>query len=282
MDDFWKFWEKGEKADIPTRTKLFREIVINPHKEIFLGFTGEISDEDFAPYFKAMPKFVPKLRKITDKLDKDLPAQLAKFKETFPDMSWNGTVVFMPNFGQTDSGGGAINGKGYQIFGVDTIAFEYGENADLSVLFSHELFHLYFGQFHPELGKNREKGEIPLYLLIWNEGLATYASQKLNPKATVDQLFLTNPTAKESAPILPKLAKKVLGNFDSGEKEIWQPFLAAQKISDEIPPRSGYYVGYKIAEELGKKMSLQKLAELTGKDLQKKMKQVLAKLAKSN
>lgn len=147
MDDFWKFWEQGETADLSTRTRLFREIVINPHKEIFAGFTGNLTDEDFASYIKAMPKFIPKLRKITQKLDGELPAQIARFKETFPDMNWNGTVVFMPNFGQTDSGGGSINDKSYQIFGVDTIAFDYGEDADLAVLFSHELFHLYFGQF---------------------------------------------------------------------------------------------------------------------------------------
>lgn len=35
MDDFWKYWEKAEKTDIPTRTKIFREMVINPHKEIY-------------------------------------------------------------------------------------------------------------------------------------------------------------------------------------------------------------------------------------------------------
>lgn len=282
MDDFWKFWDKGETADIPTRTRLFRELVILPHKEIFAGFTGEHSDEELAPYIKAMPRFVPKLRKVAARLDKEVPRQIAGFKRAFPDMNWHGTVVFMPNFGQTDSGGGMIGGKAYQFFGIDTIAFDYGENADLSVLFSHELFHLYNGQFNSQLnGKNREKGETPLYALVWNEGLATYASHRLNPQSSLDGVFLQNQTEKRSAPLLPKLAKIILENFDRGEPAVWRPFMAAEGDNKEIPPRSGYYVGYRIAEELGKKMSLRQLARLHGEELQKKMKNILKNLEKS-
>ncbi|MBX7174908.1 MAG: hypothetical protein K1X72_28285 [Pyrinomonadaceae bacterium] len=278
MDDFWKYWEKGEKADIPTRTKLFREMVINPHKEIYEGFVN-IDDEDLAGYVKDVVPLIPRMRKITQKLDKELPEAVANFKKTFPKFSWGGTAVFMPNYGTTDSGGGTINGKHYQIFGVDTIAIQYGENANLAVLFSHELFHLYHGQFHSEFnGKNREKGEIPLYLMVWNEGLATYISQRLNPKASIEEIFLGQKVQTEVAPKLPKLSQSILENFDNGSPQIWKPFLSASKTSNEIPPRSGYYVGYKIAEELGKKMSLQKLSELKGADLQKKMKKILQKL----
>lgn len=279
MDDFWKFWEKGEKADIPTRTKLFREMVINPHKEIYEGFAN-IDDEDLAKYVKDIVPLIPRMRKITQKLDKELPAAVANFKKTFPDFNWAGTVVFMPNFGMTDSGGGSINGKPYQMFGVDTIAAQYGENGNLSVLFSHELFHLYFGKFHPELGKNREKGEIPLYLLVWNEGLATYVSGRFNPNATIEELFLGQKVQTEVAPKMPELAKKIIDNFDNGSPDVWKPFMSASKVNDEIPPRSGYYVGYKIAEELGEKMSLRKMTKLNGENLKKEMKKILIKSAK--
>lgn len=279
MNNFWKYWEQAEKADIPTRTRLFRETVINPHKEIYEGFAN-IGDEDLAGYVKDVVPLIPRLRKITQKLDKELPAAVANFKKTFPDFNWTGTVVFMPNFGMTDSGGGLINGKPHQMFGVDTIAAQYGENGNLSVLFSHELFHLYFGKFHPELGKNREKGEIPLYLLVWNEGLATYLSGRFNPNATIEQLFLGQEVDTEIAPKLPELTKNILDNFDNGSPDVWKPFMSASKVNDEIPPRSGYYVGYKIAVELGKKMSLRKLTQLKGEDLKKEMKKILIKFAK--
>lgn len=280
MDDFWKFWKQAEQVDTPTQVKLFREMVINPHKDIFSGFTGERTDEELIRYVKALPGFVPKMRKITQKLDKELPTQIANFKRAFPDMNWQGTAVFMPNYGQTDSGGGIIGGKHYQLFGVDSIALEYGENADLTVLFSHELFHLYYGQFHSEMnGKNREKGEIPLYWLVWNEGLATYASQRLNPNAGLEQIFLNQQVKTEIAPHLPRLAKKILENFDNGNPDIWRPFMAAEKISDEIPPRSGYYVGYMVARELGRKMSLRRLARYRDKDLRERMKKALKRFA---
>lgn len=278
MDDFWKYWEKAERADIPTRTKLFREMVINPHKEIYEGFVN-IDDEDLAGYVRDIVPAIPRMRKITQKLDKELPEAVANFKKTFSDMNWTGTAVFMPNYGTTDSGGGLINGKHYQMFGVDTIAIQYGENASLAVLFSHELFHIYHAQFHPELtGKKREKGEVPLYMLVWLEGLATYASHSLNPDASLEQIFLGQQKL-QAEPKLPQLARKILDNFDNGSPDVWKPFMS--KGNDEIPTRSGYYVGYKITQELGKKMSLRKLAQLKGESLRKKIKSALTKLTKS-
>lgn len=281
MDDFWKYWELAEKADIPTRTKLFREMVIDRHKEIYEGFTGKPDDKELAGYVKGIEPYVPRMWKINEKLNKELPLALKNFKKTFPDMNWQGTAVFMPNYGSFDSGGGEINGKHYQIFGVDFFAVEKGENADLTVLFSHEFFHLYHGQFHPELkNKLREKGEVPLFMLVWLEGLATYASQRLNPDVPLEEIFLGQEITTEVIPKLPQLSKKIIDNFDNGSPDIWKPFLSATKISDDIPPRSGYYVGYRIAEELGKKMSLRKLAELKGEDLKKKMRKVLAEIEK--
>lgn len=209
------------------------------------------------------------MRKISRKLDKELPEAVSNFRKTFPDFNWDGTVVFMPNFGVTDSGGGLINGKHYQMFGVDAIAVKYGENANLAVLFNHELYHLYQGQFHPEWNsKSREKGEIPLYWLIWIEGLATYTSQRLNPNASLEEVFLGQKVETEVAPKLSQLAKTILNNFDNGSPNIWKPFLS--KGNKEIPPRSGYYVGYKIAEELGKKISLWDLTQIKGKNYKRK------------
>lgn len=48
-----------------------------------------------------------------------------------------------------------------------------------------------------------------------------------------------------SRPKLPFLANKILDNFDDGTPDIRRPFMAAEKINEEIPPRSGYYIGYK-------------------------------------
>jgi hypothetical protein len=86
---------------------------------------------------------------------------------------------------------------------------------------------------------------------------------------------------QKAAPILPKLAQRVLVNFDVKTKAVWQPFMSGDTENKEIPGRSGYYVGYKVAEELGKEMSLRQLAKLRGDDLRKKMKEVLEKFVRN-
>lgn len=117
-------------------------------------------------------------------------------------------------------------------------------------------------------------------MLVWLEGVATYVSYQLNPKIPLEEIFLGQKVQTEVAPKTANLSQKIVDNFDNGSPEVWKPFLSARKVNDEIPPRSGYYIGYKIAEELGKKMSLPKLAELKGEKLQTKMKKILQKLAK--
>lgn len=283
MDDFWRFWEKAETADEPTRVKLYREMVIAPHKEIFAGFTGERSDEALIKYFNKIEQLIPQMRSVSARLGTELPRHEATFVKSFPDMSWKGRVVFMPNYGITDSGTGRMDEVDYLVFGVDTIASTYGENADLAALFHHELFHLYHSQVNNESrGKSREKGEIPLYALIWGEGLATYVSHRLNQKATMEQILLNKTLESESKASLPFLLKQARENIDSGEPEIWKPFMSAGKNDKGIPPRSGYYIGYLIAKELGKKSSLQELARLQGEDLRKKMVKALEKLEKQS
>lgn len=121
-----------------------------------------------------------------------------------------------------------------------------------------------------------------MYMLVWLEGLATYVSHQLNPKIQLEEIFLGQKVQTEVAPKTANLSQKILDNFDNGSPDVWKPLLSARKVNDEIPPRSGYYIGYKIAEELGKKKSLQKLTQLTGENLRKQMKSVLKKLTVSS
>ncbi|MDM7922055.1 MAG: hypothetical protein QUS14_07115 [Pyrinomonadaceae bacterium] len=281
IEDFWRFWETSQSADEATRVKNFREMVIAPHADIFAGFTGQRSDEDLAKYLKQIEKLIPRMRSVNARLGSELPLHEAKFLKALPDMKWKGKVVFMPNYGITDSGTGRMDDVDYLIFGVDTIAAKYGENADLAALFHHELFHMYHSQTVAAFkGKSRENGEVPLYWLVWGEGLATYVSHRLNPDATLEQILLNKTLAEQTNAAMPRFAKEIRENIDSGDPNIWKPFMSAGANDKGIPPRSGYYIGYLIASELGKKTSLQKLARLSGEELKKKMVKALAKLEK--
>lgn len=282
MPAFWQFWQKAETADDDARVKLFRETVIAPHQSIFEGFTGTQTDADLAGYIKKVQRLLPRMHKLSDRFLADFLNYRQSFSKAFPDMKTDTTICFMPNFGVTDAGTGNLDGKSYLVFGIDTIAAQHGEDANLATLFHHELFHVYHAQQHPEWQqKNRSKGEIPLYWLLWSEGLATYVSRVLNPEAGLEQVLLSKTLAKEADPQLARLAKDVREHLLTTSTDYMFDYLSASPRRQEIPPRAGYYIGMLIAQEMGRTRSPARLARLGGDDLLRQMRRALLTLEQS-
>jgi hypothetical protein len=282
MPAFCQNCQKAETADDDAKASLFRETVIAPHQSIFEGFTGTQSDADLAGYIKKVQRLLPRMHKLSDRFLADFLKYRQSFNRAFPDMKADTTVCFMPNFGVTDAGTGNLEGKSYLIFGIDTIAAQHGEDANLATLFHHELFHVYHAQQHREWQeKNRSKGEIPLYWLLWSEGLATYVSRVLNPEASLDQVLLSKTLAKEADPALAQLAKDVREHLLTTSTDYMFDYLSTSPRRKEIPPRAGYYLGMLIAQELGRTRSPARLARLGGDELLSKMRAVLLKLERA-
>lgn len=200
-------------------------------------------------------------------VERDFDAKLASFQKELPDFKWDGSVVFMPNLFGFDAGGGSLKGKDFLIFGLDTIVKLDGPQADLSVLISHELFHIYHSSFHPEWkGQSRGK-DIPLYRLVWGEGLATYASQQLNPKTAQAAIFRSATLASSCQEHLRSLAGSLLENVDSTAEAPFMEWMSGQARSSDVPPRAGYYFGWRVAAALGRDRSLRDLARLSDSEV---------------
>jgi|SRR5579863_1864082 len=138
------------------------------------------------------------------------------------------------------------------MFGVDEIARIHGQ--ENSALFSHELFHVY----HEQIIKQESDA---IYWSLWEEGLATYVSRSLNPELPENKICCL-PDVNAVRPVLPKIAGELLMKLDStSESDSARYFLGGRKNLD-LPERSGYYVGYLIAQELGESRSLAELARL--------------------
>jgi ketosteroid isomerase-like protein len=125
---------------------------------------------------------------------------------------------------------------------------------ELSPLVIHELFHVYQEE---RLGDPSKA----FFWSMWTEGLATYVSRRLNPGVPEQQVCCLPPIEPVEA-ALPKIAAEALALFDSEKSDEYARFFYGnQKI--DIPQRSGYYLGYRIASEAGKTRSLRDLAGLT-------------------
>ena len=69
----------------------------------------------------------------------------------------------------------------------------------------------------------------------------------------------------EATPRIPELAARLLGHLDDpAPGPVYKQFFyGSTEKSPEVPPRSGYLLGWRIAEAAGKARSLAQLAALS-------------------
>ena len=250
-----------------TRANRFLQLVVTPNLDLYDAFTGTVSLERATRYVERVQPLVPVIEDLHNWVGADFDAKLARFQKELPDFQWEGSVVFMPNLFGFDAGGGPVHGKDVLVFGLDTIAKMDGPQADLSALISHELFHIYHSSFHPEWKGHNRGNDIPLYRLVWGEGLATYASQQLNPKAAQTAVFRSATLVSSCQEHIQSLAGSLLENLDSTQKTPFMEWMSTQARSSEVPPRAGYYFGWRVAAVLGRNRSLRDLARLSDSEV---------------
>ena len=84
-------------------------------------------------------------------------------------------------------------GQSAHAFGVEMIALLHPAR-ELPAFFHHELFHIYQAQ---QVGAAAPPDDTqPVWWALWNKGLATYVSWKLNPTLTAPEIFWTRATWK--------------------------------------------------------------------------------------
>ncbi len=254
MPAFWSFWDKASGADAAEQYRLFEEMVRKPNAAVYEGVFEGITKppaELIPASFEAVRAVAPAMRGLSSKLTAELPALMTRFRETFPDFRCGTPVYFVYSAGAFDGATRDVSGKTALMFGLDMIA---RLKEELPPLVVHELFHVYQEE---RLGDPSKA----FFWSMWTEGLATYVSRKLNPDVPEQKVCCLPPIEPIEA-ALPKLAAEALTLLDSEKTDEYARFFyGGQKI--EIPERSGYYLGYRVAAEAGKTRSLRELAGLT-------------------
>jgi hypothetical protein len=108
-----------------------------------------------------------------------------------------------------------------------------------------------------------------------------YASEQLNPGATDDELLLTSPEPIR-ARVDDNLARAVCAvraRLDSKRRQDYSAFFVGSARFGDLPPRSGYYIGYLAAKQAAKNHSLNELAHLDQKQARSALESALAGLA---
>ena len=207
---------------------------------------------------KARAEF-PSMRAAYEKkvarFTQELPGHIASFRASFPDYAARTDIWFLHSLGEMDGGTRTLNGKTYFVFGADAMVKYHGDG-DEAAFFHHELFHDYH---------EMECSGEPIWASLWNEGLATYVAKRMNPAANNRELLLDIPRnlVADTQKQLGRAFEDRHGKLDSEDRTAYAGLFQGRGGDDTgLPARRGYYLGYLVAEDIGKTMSMQQMAKL--------------------
>lgn len=201
----------------------------------------------------------------------------ATFRRAFPDYRCETPISFGLSLYMFDGNQAAdVPGKPRMRFGVEMIALLHPPR-ELPAFFHHELFHIYQAQ---QIGAAAPADETqPVWWALWNEGLATYVSWKLNPSLTAPEIFwLPRDMEEQLKPKLAEAARMMQPELDGHEG--YERWFTGGSSPSGLPTRSGYYLGYLMARHLDKG-DLAALARLTPAQVQREAHAFIDSLARS-
>lgn len=271
MPDFWRFWDAARDRPAAEQNRLFDAMLAGPHAAVYEGvFSRATRTERMVPTSLEQAKpYEAALRRSSAELGTQLPQALALFRKTFPDFQCSKPVYFVFSAGAFDGAVRQVGGESALLFGLDMIARLQNAPGPLVI---HELFHVHHARVAP--GWPDTVGRA-----LWSEGLATYVSRALHPDLAEQQIAGLPPAAPIEA-LMPSIATELRQHFDSGDEQVYARYFLGGKAQD-VPARSGYYVGYRVATELGRTRSLDALARLDAASAGPLIKAALLELARA-
>ena len=258
------------------RVRLFADEVIQSHHEIYRRPDVFKTDPPtLEKYLDQVTPYLSAIRKIHARFIKESELIEESFCARFPDFNRSQAEIYLMLSLFRFDGKIPHDNPRALFLGLDGLAKFHGASVPLDVILSHELFHLYHFQVNP-LPAAIET--IPLYRLIWQEGLATYASASLNSKATMADVLLDPRLARDGPKYEPAVARALVTQLESTDDEATARYLSYRRGS-EIPSRMGYLIGYNIVARLAPTRSLTELARLRGQRLLSLMREQVRSLA---
>jgi hypothetical protein len=171
----------------------------------------------------------------------------ATFRKAFPDYRCETPITFGISLFMFDGNQSADTpGKSQMRFGVEMISALHPAQ-ELPAFFHHELFHIYHAQV---IGADLPSGaQQPVWWALWEEGLASYVSWKLNPTLTAPEIFwMPRDMEAQLQPKLAEAARLLLPELDGHEG--YKRWFMGGSNPPGLPSRSGYYLGYLMAKQL--------------------------------
>jgi hypothetical protein len=259
-------------GDTDARAERFSKEILERQPEVYQHL-WHVDSAKVKAFVGKAPDYVSGIRKLHALFDEQEPKILDHFCQAFPEFVPGKVKIYlMLSLFQFDAKIPSEHPDSLLI-GLDGLARFHGTDAPLAVILSHEFFHLYHFQVNP-LPRNPD--DLPLYRLLWQEGLAVYASQQLNAGASLADVLLDPRLAANGPASVSAEAKLLLLRLDTTDDINAAHFLAK---SENGEGRIGYLIGYDVVTRLAQKRSLSALARLRDPGLRFAMHREVYRLA---
>jgi hypothetical protein len=258
------------------RVALFKRMVVDRFPELAdAGVFPYGSDENFVRYLDRLTPLDAAMRTVDARLRAELPEYREAFRRALPDFTLSFPTCIVPSFTYNGAVAALTDDTPALMFGVPVLA-ERGDAIPHRVLFSHEYFHLY----HEQVNRGFAAEPRLLGRELWIEGLATYASSVIAGDRDPLHLFYDPDLAARYPSVVRQVARVILERYDSASKDDRAAYFRnGSSPSSEVPSRSGYAVGYLVAQRLGAHRSLHDLAMLRGDELDRLIRTALGAIA---
>lgn len=296
--EFRAFWAEAQGKPFEQQLQVWDALVERPHRGFYESFVWNKADNPhwlerkhrlLGRMFPKYPALYPGMMANFERFPATLAAQVARFRQFFPDAVFTGPIYAAPVASFDGKGGerGETDGSGEPTlaFGIDLIT---EQNDDVDILYPHELFHIYHGKTAGIDGKIfAEQGRLTLPL--WMEGFATYASGLLSPGKSDGELLLDASLGRVPAAerrwlaieFLKVAGEKAVDGHGSPAFNLWFS-SGGPKVRADLPSRCGYWLGLAVVRELARTHSLDEMVRWRVPEIHRHVLETLQGLARSN
>ena len=262
------------------RVELFKERVVPTYPEFYEAKFSRWKknkvnvDANIIDNIEHLLESKERFESVAQGLRGNLEKSIESFKKSFPDMRFNFPIYLLYSLGEMNGGTRTFGGKLHLLFGIDGITLFRWKNQNQIPFFHHELFHVY----HYQKGYQGEK----LSDSLWTEGLATYVSKKLNPKASNQELLLDDILIREGERKRDRLREYISARLEVESETDYSALFLMDSKHEWIPERAGYYLGYLVAKDVNERIPLEKMVSLKSDQALIEMRKALKNIASTN
>jgi len=288
---FAAFWTAARNRPFVEQEAIWDKVVEQPRQDVYASVvwdTGgnphwkEDKERLLRHRFLDYPHVSDQIPGGARKLESDTAVQESRFRALFPDAAARPPIQFVlaPNF---DAKSGVLeNRTPVLVFAVDSLILE---RADMSVIFPHELFHLY----HANHAGIQNDGVMPgadLTLPLFAEGLATYVSSVLSPGHSDGQLLLQKNLGAVPVARLSEIAARFLSDAEEKAIDPVHPAVfgrwfmgSSENYQPDLPNRTGYWLGLHVIRQIRRQWSLREMTSWSPSRAQAQTRAALLEMA---